>query len=203
MATISRVFLFLQTRTSPNAPRPMIFSGSKSRTVIFARLTSNICIEIYLRHAVQFGLLVLQFLLYMLFLGLCELHFVHLWDQLVPGLFFLAFFSFLLGILWLYVCFDAFGALSCRVGGLVGGLLVLGGRSSRCRRRIGPLPKICQKVVLHLRLLLLLLRLLGLWLRLICTSCGRTLLLADLPGRALWRILGHRLFKLLRIIILI
>ena len=88
----------------------MIFKGSKSRTVILARLRLATCqtaSEGYLRHAVQFCLFVLDFLLDEFFLLLTEVHLVHLDHQFVPGLFFLDFFVFLPRILRLDVRLDA------------------------------------------------------------------------------------------------
>lgn len=66
----------------------------------------------YLRHAVELGLLVLQLLLYVFFLGLSELHFIHLRKKLVPGLFLLSLLGLLLGILRFYVGLDALGPLT-------------------------------------------------------------------------------------------
>ena len=139
MATTSRVFLSRQTRTSPNAPRPIIFRGSKSLTVILARLFEIILgqpqrsflsrLDWYLRHAIKLGLFVLDLLLDELFLLLAQVHLVHLDHELVPSLFLFDLLIFLTGILRFNIGFDTFGPLSCTVSWLY--LLSGGGRLSR------------------------------------------------------------------------
>ena len=120
IATISCVCLFRHTRTSPKAPLPISFTGSKSKTEILARLQSHTrgVESENLLHAQKLSFLVKNLRLDQTLLLLGQLQSLHLSCQLFPSFSLLLLVILLSCVFAFNVSFGTFGSLSCGIGRL-------------------------------------------------------------------------------------